>query len=96
MNISKKDLVELGIFGSILGHIGDGNFHETILFEEKQRDEVEKCVDKMVFRALEMDGTCTGEHGIGLGKKDFLREEVGEAPIQIVTVDLTVAMSYAP
>ncbi|RGP67582.1 d-lactate dehydrogenase cytochrome [Fusarium sporotrichioides] len=84
IDISKKDLVELGIFGSILGHIGDGNFHETILFEEKQRDEVEKCVDKMVFRALEMDGTCTGEHGIGLGKKDFLREEVDEAPIQVM------------
>ncbi|KAM0230355.1 hypothetical protein ACHAPO_009350 [Fusarium lateritium] len=83
-DISKKDLVELGLFGSILGHIGDGNFHETILFEDKQRDEVEKCVDKMVFRALEMDGTCTGEHGIGLGKKDFLREEVGEAPIQVM------------
>ncbi|KAH6993084.1 hypothetical protein EDB82DRAFT_460800 [Fusarium venenatum] len=84
IDISKKDLVELGLFGSILGHIGDGNFHETILFEDKQRDEVERCVDKMVFRALEMDGTCTGEHGIGLGKKDFLREEVGEAPIQVM------------
>lgn len=57
--MSKKDLVKLGLFGSILGHIGDGNFHETILFEEKQRNEVEKCVDKMVYRALEMEGTCT-------------------------------------
>lgn len=51
--------MELGLFGSILGHIGDGNFHETILFEEKQRKEVEDCVDKMVARALEMEGTCT-------------------------------------
>ncbi|QPC70582.1 hypothetical protein HYE68_001334 [Fusarium pseudograminearum] len=84
IDVSKKDLVELGLFGSILGHIGDGNFHETILFEEKQRNEVEKCVDKMVYRALEMEGTCTGEHGIGLGKKDFLREEVGEAPLQVM------------
>ncbi|QPC59194.1 hypothetical protein HYE67_001425 [Fusarium culmorum] len=84
IDVSKKDLVKLGLFGSILGHIGDGNFHETILFEEKQRNEVEKCVDKMVYRALEMEGTCTGEHGIGLGKKDFLREEVGEAPIQVM------------
>ncbi|KAK6714901.1 hypothetical protein SNK04_005827 [Fusarium graminearum] len=84
IDVSKKDLVKLGLFGSILGHIGDGNFHETILFEEKQRNEVEKCVDKMVYRALEMEGTCTGEHGIGLGKKDFLREEVGDAPIQVM------------
>ncbi|KAH7240249.1 uncharacterized protein BKA55DRAFT_621461 [Fusarium redolens] len=84
IDISKKDLVKLGLFGSILGHIGDGNFHETILFEEKQRKEVEDCVHKMVSRAIEMEGTCTGEHGVGLGKKDFLREEVGEVPIQVM------------
>ncbi|KIL86284.1 hypothetical protein FAVG1_10682 [Fusarium avenaceum] len=84
IDVSKKDLVELGIFGSILGHIGDGNFHETILFQENQRHEVEKCVDRMVLRALEMEGTCTGEHGVGLGKKEFLREEVGEAPIEVM------------
>lgn len=58
-DVSKKDLVDLGIFGSILGHIGDGNFHETILFQKHQHDQVEECVDKMVLRALEMEGTCT-------------------------------------
>ncbi|KAI1064385.1 hypothetical protein LB506_007994 [Fusarium annulatum] len=84
IDTSKKELVELGLFGSILGHIGDGNFHETILFEEKQRKEVEDCVHKMVSRAIEMEGTCTGEHGVGLGKKEFLREEVGEVPIQVM------------
>ncbi|KAG5802906.1 hypothetical protein H9Q74_012887 [Fusarium xylarioides] len=84
IDISKKELVELGLFGSILGHIGDGNFHETILFEEKQRKEVEDCVHKMVSRAIVMEGTCTGEHGVGLGKKEFLREEVGEVPIQVM------------
>ncbi|KAL4731407.1 D-lactate ferricytochrome c oxidoreductase [Fusarium chlamydosporum] len=84
IDVSKKDLVELGLFGSILGHIGDGNFHETILFQKDQHDQVEKCVDKMVLRALEMEGTCTGEHGIGLGKKEFLRGEVGEAPIEVM------------
>ncbi|KAF4950010.1 hypothetical protein FGADI_8456 [Fusarium gaditjirri] len=84
IDISKKELVELGLFGSILGHIGDGNFHETILFEEKQRKQVEDCVHKMVSRAIEMEGTCTGEHGVGLGKKDFLREEVGDVPIQVM------------
>ncbi|KAL9562634.1 hypothetical protein ACKAV7_013198 [Fusarium commune] len=84
IDISKKELVELGLFGSILGHIGDGNFHETILFEEKQRKEVEDCVHKMVSRAIAMQGTCTGEHGVGLGKKDFLREEVGDVPIHVM------------
>ncbi|KAF4449688.1 D-lactate dehydrogenase (cytochrome) [Fusarium austroafricanum] len=84
IDISKKDLVELGLFGSILGHIGDGNFHESILFEDKDRRQVEDCVHKMVSRAIEMEGTCTGEHGIGLGKKDFLREEVGDMPLQVM------------
>jgi D-lactate dehydrogenase (cytochrome) len=63
-----------------LGHIGDGNFHESILYDSKdkrQREAVEKCVHDMVDRALEMDGTCTGEHGIGLGKKDSLIQELG-------------------
>jgi len=59
---SKKELDDLGLFASILGHIGDGNFHESILYDNsnpKERDAVEKCVGDMVDRALEMDGTCT-------------------------------------
>ncbi|PVI02835.1 hypothetical protein DM02DRAFT_521915, partial [Periconia macrospinosa] len=84
IELSKEDLRGLGLFGSILGHIGDGNFHETILFEDKDRENVEHCVHKMVHRALEMEGTCTGEHGIGLGKKEFLREEVGDVSIEVM------------
>jgi len=58
--VSKNDLENLGLFGSMLGHIGDGNFHETILFNgEEERKKVEKCVDDMVRRAIEMQGTCT-------------------------------------
>ncbi|KAH7121828.1 hypothetical protein B0J13DRAFT_648639, partial [Dactylonectria estremocensis] len=71
IELSKKDLDALGLFGSVLGHIGDGNFHETILFDgAKERASVENCVHKM------------GEHGIGLGKKDSLQKELGDAPIQ--------------
>ncbi|KAJ5062220.1 FAD-linked oxidase-like protein [Bipolaris maydis] len=84
IEVSKKDLDSLGLFGSVLGHVGDGNFHETILFEEKDREAVEQCVHKMVQRALEMEGTCTGEHGIGLGKKEMLHEELGEGPIELM------------
>ncbi|KAL2823558.1 hypothetical protein BDW59DRAFT_163135 [Aspergillus cavernicola] len=85
VEISKRDLGELGLFGSMLGHIGDGNFHETILFDgEKEREKVAKCVHNMVERALEMEGTCTGEHGIGLGKKEFLVEEVGEGSLHVM------------
>ncbi len=59
---SKKEMDDLGLFASILGHIGDGNFHESILYDNsnpQERAAVEKCVGDMVDRALEMDGTCT-------------------------------------
>ncbi|CAG8428264.1 unnamed protein product [Penicillium salamii] len=102
VEISKQDLESLGLFGSMLGHVGDGNFHETILFNGvKERDLVSKCVHDMVHRAIEMEGTCTvrtpsahlldrdskrlihiqGEHGIGLGKKEFMEQEVGEGSL---------------
>lgn len=62
IEISKKEMDELGLFAGILGHIGDGNFHEGILYDKtdpKEREAVSHCVHNMVDRALEMDGTCT-------------------------------------
>ena len=62
IEISKKEMDSLGLFASVLGHIGDGNFHESILYDStnpEERDAVERCVHNMVGRALEMDGTCT-------------------------------------
>jgi D-lactate dehydrogenase (cytochrome) len=53
---------KLGLFASILGHVGDGNFHESILYDTSnkgERERVRKCVHDMVDRALEMEGTCT-------------------------------------
>ncbi|KAK6373757.1 D-lactate ferricytochrome c oxidoreductase [Exophiala oligosperma] len=56
----KKDLDETGLFGGMVGHVGDGNFHETILFDgEDEKAKVEKCVHDMVENAIDMDGTCT-------------------------------------
>ena len=66
----------------LLGHIGDGNFHLIFLVDEDDPDEVaavEAINERMVHRALSMDGTCTGEHGIGLGKQHFLEAEHGDA-----------------
>jgi D-lactate dehydrogenase (cytochrome) len=80
VEISKKEMDELGLFASVLGHIGDGNFHESIMYNAKdpeERKKVEECVYRMVNRALEMEGTCTGEHGIGIGKKESLVKELG-------------------
>lgn len=110
LEVSKKDLDKLGLFGSMLGHIGDGNFHETILYDgKKEYKSVAKCVHDMVHRAIEMEGTCTvsllmgqllfplntaknvltcvypqGEHGIGLGKKEFMAQEVGEESLSVM------------
>ncbi|KAK3367000.1 FAD-linked oxidase-like protein [Lasiosphaeria ovina] len=80
IEISKKEMDDLGLFASILGHVGDGNFHESIIYDRRNKaesDKVEVCVKNMVKRALEMEGTCTGEHSIGWGKKESLLWEVG-------------------
>jgi len=62
IEISKKEMDDMGLFASILGHIGDGNFHESIMYDPNvpgEKAKVEKCVKNMVQRALDMDGTCT-------------------------------------
>ncbi|KZN87315.1 D-lactate dehydrogenase [Penicillium chrysogenum] len=87
IEISKKELVDLGLFASILGHIGDGNFHASIMYDRNnpaERERVEKVVHDMVDRGLEMEGSCTGEHGIGLGKKGSLKKEVGLDTINVM------------
>ncbi|PGH26668.1 glycolate oxidase, subunit GlcD [Polytolypa hystricis UAMH7299] len=84
---SKKELDDLGIFAGILGHIGDGNFHESIMYNRNDPEElakVQKCVDDMVDRALEMEGSCTGEHGVGMGKKQSLLKEVGPETVSVM------------
>ncbi|KAJ5248292.1 hypothetical protein N7489_002380 [Penicillium chrysogenum] len=87
IEISKKELVDLGLFASILGHIGDGNFHASIMYDRNnpaERERVEKVVYDMVDRGLDMEGSCTGEHGIGLGKKGSLKKEVGLDTINVM------------
>jgi D-lactate dehydrogenase (cytochrome) len=64
---------------TIVGHVGDGNFHVQCMFAPEQTGEVEAFAGRLVERALAMGGTCTGEHGVGLGKKKYLKAEHGEA-----------------
>lgn len=62
IELSKKDLDDLDLYASILGHIGDGNFHASIMYDKRNAEKlakVEKCVYDMVDRALEMEGSCT-------------------------------------
>ncbi|KAM0378169.1 hypothetical protein ACHAPK_001682 [Fusarium culmorum] len=85
---SKKEMDDLGLFASILGHVGDGNFHESIMYNKNvpgERQKVEACVKNMVKRALDMDGTCTGEHAIGWGKKESLLWEVGPETLAVMS-----------
>ncbi|KAH7381766.1 glycolate oxidase [Cadophora sp. MPI-SDFR-AT-0126] len=87
IEISKKEMDDLGLFASILGHIGDGNFHESIMYDSRvpgEKEKVEQCVKNMVRRALDMEGTCTGEHGIGIGKKEALLMEVGRDTLGVM------------
>jgi len=74
------DIKEFGLVAPIVGHVGDGNFHVLPLIDMKNPQEirsVSKFLEKLIERALRMDGTCTGEHGIGSGKMKYLRAEHG-------------------
>ena len=66
----------------LFGHVGDGNFHCVILVDPENQADVDEAKAfnvRVVKRALAMEGTCTGEHGIGIGKQSYLAEELGEA-----------------
>ena len=75
---TKDELVKSGLLGGIVGHVGDGNFHTILLYNESEQKIANDVVHFMVNRAIEMEGTITGEHGVGLKKRDNLLEELGE------------------
>ena len=75
---TRVDLDQSGVFAGIVGHVGDGNFHLTIALDPAVHAEVEaveQLHDRLVHRAIAMEGTCTGEHGVGYGKAHFLHVE---------------------
>ena len=79
---TKQDLQHASIPGPILGHVGDGNFHVVFVIDPdrpEEFEEAERLNQRLVQRALDMGGTCTGEHGIGWGKMDWLEAELGDA-----------------
>ena len=78
---TKKDAAEAGLMAAILGHVGDGNYHVGYLVDPASATEVaeaKRLNDRMVDRAIALGGTCTGEHGVGLGKQGSLLKEHGE------------------
>lgn len=82
---SQQDIASSGVYATILGHVGDGNFHSVLQYNPStQRHQVESLVRRMVHRALSYDGTCTGEHGVGVGKRSYLEEEVGTEAVDLM------------
>ncbi|KAG5947331.1 hypothetical protein E4U53_006429 [Claviceps sorghi] len=78
---TKEDMRRSGLTASIVGHVGDGNFHTILAYSDVQRKKAEAVVHKMVKRAIEMEGTVTGEHGVGLVKRDYLPHELGASTV---------------
>ncbi len=79
---TREDIAAMPFPGTILGHVGDGNFHAELMFDatsEAERIAVHAFSERMVDRALRLDGTSTGEHGIGMGKMKYMRPEHGPA-----------------
>ncbi|TFY79625.1 hypothetical protein EWM64_g4390 [Hericium alpestre] len=83
---TQKDIERSGIKGPIVGHAGDGNFHSLLLFKtDEELVKVRDLVHRMVERAIAREGTCMhGEHGVGIGKREFLYEELGEGTVKLM------------
>jgi D-lactate dehydrogenase (cytochrome) len=84
---TQRDVVDSRLVAPILGHVGDGNFHLSLLVDLADADEVARAkalLERLVARALAMDGTCTGEHGVGQGKMKYLKAEHGESALAVM------------
>ncbi len=95
INQTRKDIDQSDLVAPIVGHVGDGNFHVVIVLDTDDRDEIQRANElneRLIERALSMGGTCTGEHGIGLGKREHLVHEHGDA----VDVMATIKQSLDP
>ena len=82
---TQADIATTGLFAPVIGHVGDGNFHSTMFIEPGNDAMLAKALEvdkRMVHRAQAMGGTCTGEHGIGIGKLKHMRNEHGDAAIE--------------
>ena len=100
INEVKADLDKSGLFAAIVGHVGDGNFHTIMLYNDSERKQAEEIVHRMVKRAVEMEGTVTGEHGVGLVKRDYLNHELGEGTVDamrkvcLVSIPLGLGLQF--
>jgi len=87
IHATNADLAQVSIPVMLFGHVGDGNFHLVVLIDPNNAQEIEQAEwinERVVERALAMEGTCTGEHGIGLGKRKFMVKEHGEDAVAVM------------
>jgi D-lactate dehydrogenase (cytochrome) len=87
VNAAQRETAELNLVAPILGHVGDGNFHLSLLVDMDDADEVKRAnilMERLVELALSMDGTCTGEHGVGQGKMKYLLAEHGAPALAVM------------
>jgi D-lactate dehydrogenase (cytochrome) len=78
---TRKDIDDSGLLAPIVGHVGDGNFHLSIMVDPDDPAEIKSASalnDRMIRRVLAMEGTCSGEHGVGIGKMQYMEDEHGE------------------
>jgi D-lactate dehydrogenase (cytochrome) len=84
---TQQDFAEHGLIAPLVGHVGDGNFHLSVLVDMDDAAEVKRAkglLERLVERALAMDGTSTGEHGVGQGKMKYLEAEHGAAALDVM------------
>ncbi|ODV60249.1 FAD-binding oxidoreductase [Ascoidea rubescens DSM 1968] len=75
------DIENSGLNTTIVGHVGDGNYHALIIFPPEKEQIAKQVLNRMIKRAIDNEGTVSGEHGIGLSKRDFLIDELGQDTI---------------
>ena len=84
---TQRDIADMGLVAPIVGHVGDGNFHVSLLIDMDDQAEItraERFLDRLAQRALAMEGTCTGEHGVGQKKMKYLKTELGEQALVVM------------
>ena len=75
ITFAEKEIKKFGLRAPMVGHVGDGNFHVAIIYEPEKKESykiIREFSDKLIDKALKLDGTITGEHGIGIQKKEYL------------------------
>ena len=84
---TQQDIAQTGLVAPIVGHVGDGNFHVSPLVDMADPTDIEKAeafASRLVRRALAMDGTCTGEHGVGQKKIKYMEEEYSATTLDLM------------